>query len=63
MELKRFYNNYTDSVLRFNPLFQRVNNISKKKEIIGVCWDTDLLGEYWGYDGLKKGLNLNTESV
>tara|TARA_B110000902_G_C13758447_1_gene379587 strand:- start:83 stop:421 length:339 start_codon:yes stop_codon:yes gene_type:complete len=55
MELKRFYNNYTDSVLRVNPLFQRINNISKKKEIIGMCWDTDVLDDYWDLGGLKKG--------
>ena len=55
MELKRFYNNHSDSILRVNPLFQRINRISKKKEIIGVCWDTDVLSEYWNYGGLKKG--------
>ena len=55
-ELKRFYNNYTGSVLRVNPLFQRINSISKKKEIIGVCWDTDVLGDYWkNPNNIKKG--------
>jgi hypothetical protein len=55
-ELKRCYNNYTNSVLRVNPLFQRINNISKKKEIIGVCWDTDVLGDYWrNPNNIKKG--------
>jgi hypothetical protein len=54
-ELKRFYNYETGSVLRFKPLFQRVNQISKKKEIIGVCWDTDVLGGYGTDWCLKKG--------
>lgn len=54
-ELKRFYNYHTDSVLRFKPLFQRINQISKKKEVIGVCWDTDVLGGYGTDSCLKKG--------
>jgi len=55
-ELKRCYNNYTDSVLRVKPLFQRINVVSKKKEIIGVCWDTDVLGDYWrNPNNIKKG--------
>lgn len=54
-ELKRFYNHYTDSVLRFKPLFQRINENSRKKEVIGVCWDTDVLGGYGTDSCLKKG--------
>jgi len=54
-ELKRFYNHQTDSVLRFKPLFQRVNQISNRKEIIGVCWDTDVLSGYRMTEYLKKG--------
>ena len=43
MELKRFYNSESDSILRVLPLFQRTNNFTKRKEVIGVCWDTDSL--------------------
>ena len=53
-DLKRFYNHHTNSVLRFKPLFQSLNHNIKKKEIIGICWDTDVLDVVNEYC-LRKG--------
>ena len=56
MELKRFYNSESDSILRVLPLFQRTNNFTKRKEVIGVCWDTDSLSGRTTKDNLRPCL-------